>query len=185
MLRGYLGSPPLEDAGREDFKVTELANKTAEVGKVSLADVNAKAEDPLTVIAERDSIQGRIVMKGNGHLLGAFQGEVECDGELLVGKDAQVLANIRTRNIVVAGLVRGNVIASGRLKITSSGRLEGDAKVGSLIVQEGGVHYGALHVHPEGVPEDAPEPAAQAVEPQPARKPVSVDRVKKLWGEFF
>jgi cytoskeletal protein CcmA (bactofilin family) len=175
MLRGYLGSPPLEDAGREDFKVTELANKTAEVGKVSLADVNAKAEDPLTVIAERDSIQGRIVMKG----------EVECDGELLVGKDAQVLANIRTRNIVVAGLVRGNVIASGRLKITSSGRLEGDAKVGSLIVQEGGVHYGALHVHPEGVPEDAPEPAAQAVEPQPARKPVSVDRVKKLWGEFF
>jgi cytoskeletal protein CcmA (bactofilin family) len=160
--------------------VTEMANKTAEVGNMSLAVVNGKGEDPFTLIAERDSIQGRIVMKGNGHLLGAFQGEVECDGELMVGKDAQVLANIRTRNIVVAGLVRGNVTAMGRLKIMSSGRLEGDAKVGSLIVQEGGVHYGALHVHPEGVPEDAVE-EAPAEEPQPAR----IHRVKKLWGEFF
>lgn len=168
--------------------MTELANKTAEVGKVSLADVNGKGEDPFTLIAEGDSIRGQIVMKGNGHLLGGFQGEVDCDGELLVGKDAQVLANIRTRNITIAGLVRGNVTAKGRLKITSSGRLEGDARVASLIVQEGGVHFGAIHVHPEGVPEDAPEPVEQAPvaqEPQPVRVQISVDRVKKLWGEFF
>ena len=170
--------------------MSDLANKTAEVEKITLGSGNGKPEEPVTVIAPGDSLQGRLAMKGAGQLLGDFQGEVDCEGELLIGKDAKVSANIRTRNIVIAGLVRGNVTAVGRLKITTTGRLEGDARVGSLIVQEGGVHHGAIRVHPEGVPAEEeplviarPEPAAE--EAQPARIQLSVDRVKKIWGEFF
>jgi hypothetical protein len=55
--------------------------------------------------------------------------------------------------VTIAGFVRGNIVATSRLKITSTGRLEGDAKVGALVVQEGGVHHGVIRVHPEGVPE--------------------------------
>ena len=151
---------------------------------------NGKAEEMLTVLAAGDSLTGHLVMAGNGHLLGTFSGEVECSGELLIGPDAQVSANIHTRNIVISGFVRGNVTAVGRLKITTSGRLEGDARIGALVVQEGGVHHGAIHVHPEGLPA---EPEAVVVAPIAAEAaPVarvqlqaSVDRVKKFWGEFF
>lgn len=159
----------------------------AEIEKAT-ANGNGKAEE-LTVVAAGDSLQGRLTMKGNGHLLGTFSGEVDCDGELLVGTDASVSANIRTRNIVISGFVRGNIVAAGRLKITASGRLEGDARVGSLVVQEGGVHHGAIRVHPEGLPVDEePEVVALApeAEPQPrVQLQASVDRVKKFWGEFF
>lgn len=168
--------------------MTDVASKTAEIEKLT-AGANGRADEVVTTIAEGDTLQGRITVKGSGHLLGAFEGEIDCEGELLIGKDAHVAANIRTRNIVIAGVVRGNVVATGRLRIMSSGRLEGDARVGALIVQEGGVHHGVIRVHPEGLPAE-PEPVAVEAEPvaaaqEPARVTVSVDRVKKLWGEFF
>jgi cytoskeletal protein CcmA (bactofilin family) len=154
------------------------------------ASTNGKADDaPLTVVAKGDSMQGHLVIKGDCHLLGKFRGEVDCAGELIIGPEADVAANIRTERITIAGFVRGTITAPGRLKITPSGRLEGDARVGSLIVQEGGVHHGVIRVHPEGLPaeddtllETSEEPVA-ATAPRAAPSPVG--RVKKLWGEFF
>lgn len=138
----------------------------------------------VTVLAESDSLQGRLVITGDGQVLGQFSGDIECGGDLLIGPVAEVTATIRGNNITVAGTVRGNIVAVGRLKIASSGRLEGDARVGSLVVTEGGVHHGIIRVHPEGLPD---EPEVEAVQPQPtAEEPQTpVDRVRKFWGEFF
>ena len=146
-------------------------------------------EPKATVIAREDSLSGKLALKGPGHVLGSFSGEIECDGDLLIGPEANVEANIRGYRITVAGLVRGNVIAANRLKITSTGRLEGDATVGALVVQEGGVHYGVIRVHPEGIPDTPPERMSQVpaqstvVTVRPVTNPVG--RVRKLWGEFF
>ena len=142
-----------------------------------------------TVLAREDSLSGKLVLSGPGHVLGNFSGQIECDGDLLIGPEAHVEADIRGARITVAGLVRGNVIASNRLRITSTGRLEGDATVGALVVQEGGVHYGVIRVHPEGIPDTPPERMAQV----PAQStvvtlrtaPNPVGRVRKFWGEFF
>lgn len=142
-----------------------------------------------TVLGRDDALSGRLQLKGGGQLLGNFSGEVECDGDLLIGPEAHVEADIRTVRVTIAGFVRGNIVAASRLKITSTGRLEGDAKVGALVVQEGGVHHGVIRVHPEGVPERddkvvvdaAARPAIVAVKSAPD----PVGRVRKLWGEFF
>ena len=142
-----------------------------------------------TVLAKDDVLSGKLVLKGSGQVLGNFSGQIECDGDLLVGPDAHVEADIRGSRITVAGLVRGNIIASNRLKITSSGRLEGDATVGALVVQEGGVHYGVIRVHPEGIPDTPPDRMTQVpaqstvVTLKPAATPVG--KVRKFWGEFF
>jgi cytoskeletal protein CcmA (bactofilin family) len=151
-----------------------------------------REEMPLTVISEGDVLVGRLAMSGNGQVLGSFDGDLVCPGELLVGADARVRADIEAHDLVIAGHVHGNVVVRGRLKITTTGRLEGDAHVGALIVQEGGVHFGLLRVYPEGLPERPQEAVAELA--VVARKPVgsrtrplaaSVDRVKKMWGEIF
>src|SRR6202521_5877464 len=111
------------------------------------------AEPKTTVLGRGEGLSGRLQLKSGGQLLANFSGQVECDGDLLIGPEAHVEADIRTVKITIAGFVRGNVVAVSRLKITSTGRLEGDAKVGALVVQEGGVHHGVIRVHPEGVPE--------------------------------
>jgi len=142
-----------------------------------------------TIVARDDSLTGKLQMAGNGQVLGNFAGEIECDGELLVGPEAHVEADIRATRVTIAGYVRGNLVATSRLKISNTGRLEGDARVGALVVQEGGVHHGVIRVHPEGVPEspgpktEEPKPYAQ---PAPHRAvPDAVGRVRKFWGEFF
>src|SRR5476651_368193 len=146
-------------------------------------------EQKSTILGRDDTLSGRLQLKGGGQLLGNFSGQVECDGDLLIGSEAHVEADIRTVRVTIAGFVRGNIVAASRLKITSTGRLEGDAKVGALVVQEGGVHHGVIRVHPEGVPErddklviDAPSRAAVVA----AKSiPNPVGRVRKMWGEFF
>jgi len=146
-------------------------------------------EQKSTILGRDDALSGRLQLKSGGQILGNFTGEVECDGDLLIGSEAHVEANIRTVKVTIAGFVRGNVVAASRLKITSTGRLEGDAKVGALVVQEGGVHHGVIRVHPEGVPERddkivvdaAARPAAVVIKSVPN----PVGRVRKMWGEFF
>jgi cytoskeletal protein CcmA (bactofilin family) len=146
-------------------------------------------EPKATVLARDDVLTGRLQVKGGGQVLGSFNGQIECDGDLLIGPEAHVEADIRSSRVTIAGFVRGNVVAVSRLRITNTGRLEGDAKVGALVVQEGGVHHGVIRVHPEGLPEGedrvivdpTPRPAVVALKSVPN----PVGRVRKFWGEFF
>jgi cytoskeletal protein CcmA (bactofilin family) len=143
----------------------------------------------VTTLARSDSASGRWMITGRGEVLGSFTGEIDCASDLVIGRGADVSATIRGLDVVVAGLVRGNIIASGRLQITASGRVEGDARVGSLIVHEGGVHRGSMTVYPEGLPEDEEgyvEPAAELAQPGRATpQATAAALVKRFWGEIF
>ena len=146
-------------------------------------------EAKTTVLGRDDALSGRLVLKAGGQLLGNFSGQVECEGDLLIGPEAHVEADIRSARVTIAGFVRGKVVAVTRLKITSTGRLEGDAKVGALVVQEGGVHLGVIRVHPEGLPESDPVAVIETAQRPPVvafkTVPNPVGRVRKFWGEFF
>ncbi|MDQ2922854.1 MAG: polymer-forming cytoskeletal protein [Candidatus Dormibacteraeota bacterium] len=146
-------------------------------------------EPKSTVLARDDVLSGRLQVKGGGQVLGNFSGQIESDGDLLIGPDAHVEAEIRSERLTISGFVRGTVVAASRLKITSTGRLEGDARVGALVVQEGGVHLGVIRVHPEGVPDSEPAAIVDG-SPRPGAVafrtvPNPVGRVRKFWGEFF
>ena len=146
-------------------------------------------EPKSTVLARDDVLSGRLQVKGGGQVLGNFTGQIESDGDLLIGPDAHVEADIRSERVTISGFVRGTVVAANRLKITSTGRLEGDARVGALVVQEGGVHLGVIRVHPEGVPDSEPTAIVDG-SPRPGAVafrtvPNPVGRVRKFWGEFF
>ena len=161
------------------------------------AEVEAAAEQPMpapaavaaagdgSTLAMSDSCSGRWVIAGDGHVLGTFSGEIECAGQLLIGRSAELNADIRGGEVVVAGTVRGNIVARSRLRITPTGRLEGDAHAGALIVEEGGVHHGVIRVHPEGVPESVEPGPSAAARQDAAPTATPVDRVKRFWGQFF
>lgn len=167
-----------------DTALDTLGAPAANGGPDSLA-----GEAPSTVLARDDVVSGRLQIKGAGQILGSFSGHVECDGDLTIGPDAHVEADIHGARVTIAGYVRGNIVAESRLKITSTGRLEGDARVGALVVLEGGVHHGVIRVHPEGVPEAKDtaivDSTSRAGMVTLKALPNPVDRVRKFWGEFF
>ena len=153
-------------------------------------EVSTNTEARSTVLARDDVFNGRLQVKGSGQILGDFSGQIECDGDLVIGPEARVEADIKGARVTISGLVRGNIVAISRLKITNTGRLEGDARVGALVVLEGGVHHGVIRVHPEGIPE-ARDTAIIESTARPATVvalktlPNPVGRVRKFWGEFF
>jgi cytoskeletal protein CcmA (bactofilin family) len=169
--------------------MTDIAVETVEAPSSNGGSEPLGLESKATVLARDDVLAGKLIVKSGGQVLGNFSGQIESEGDLLIGPEAHVEADIRSNRVTIAGFVRGTVVAASRLKITSSGRLEGDARVGALVVQEGGVHHGVIRVYPEGVPE--PEHASVAeVAPRSTvvairAVPNPVGRVRKFWGEFF
>jgi cytoskeletal protein CcmA (bactofilin family) len=188
MLRKELGRG---EAGAKGGAMTETSVQTLDApGTNGEREAPPVAEAKSTVLARDDAFSGRLQIKGNGQILGHFSGQVECDGDLFIGPDAHVEADIQGTRVTISGLVRGNIIAISRLKITNTGRLEGDARVGALVVLEGGVHHGVIRVHPEGIPEAKDTAIIQSTS-RPATVvalktlPNPVGRVRKFWGEFF
>jgi len=167
--------------------MTEIALEPVGAPAVN-GDREFRSEPVTTVLATEDSLSGRLQIRGSGSVMGTFSGRIDCDGELLIGPDAHVEADLKAVKVTIAGFVKGNVTAITRLKIATTGRLEGDARVGALVVLEGGVHHGVIRVHPEGIP-DGPETSIVESRPASTAAPASsastIGKVRKFWGEFF
>src|SRR5438876_9425955 len=110
----------------------EVRNMSEMAVEPALATNPNGGPDPLgldpkaTVLAREDSLSGKLALKGTGQVLGNFSGQIESEGDLWIGPEAHVEAVISGARITVAGLVGGNVLASRRLMIYSTGWLAGD-----------------------------------------------------------
>jgi cytoskeletal protein CcmA (bactofilin family) len=88
-------------------------------------------------IGEKLSIKGEIAGEGDLELAGKFEGVIDVRGTVVVADRAEVDADITASTIVVAGRVRGNLSASGRVDILPQGVLTGNLKTGSLTAADG------------------------------------------------
>src|ERR1051326_6005755 len=84
-------------------------------------DREIRSESVTTVLAKEDSLSGRLQIRGNGQVLRTFSGRIDCDGELLVGPEAHVEADLKAAKVTIAGVVKGNVMATTRLKLPPTG----------------------------------------------------------------
>jgi cytoskeletal protein CcmA (bactofilin family) len=109
-----------------------------------LADVlDSPASDRIeNVIGPTATLVGELKCDGGVRIDGVFQGNLETMGNVIVGETAKVVADIVGRNISISGAVKGNISASGRLEILSTGIVWGDIDVASFLIDEGGVFSG-------------------------------------------
>lgn len=104
------------------------------------------------VLGASTHFEGRLTSDGNIRVDGVFEGSIETAGNVIVGEQARVMADIVANGVQVWGAVKGNVSAAGRLEILSSGRVWGDIKVAALLIDEGGVFRGQCLMQGEGEP---------------------------------
>ena len=108
-----------------------------------------------SIIGPGISIKGELRGDGVLTMLGQFEGEVVLNGAVHIGPDARVDANITASDIVIAGAVRGNLSAEGRVEILGSGSLTGTLKSGSLSAGNGATVKGEVWVEPSTAPREA------------------------------
>ena len=90
------------------------------------------------------AMQGRLVFKDpvNIRINGKFEGTLETKGNLTLGPNALVLADIVGDNIIVGGKVKGSVTAKERLTLLPSAMIEGDIYPAKLNIAEGAILEG-------------------------------------------
>lgn len=95
-----------------------------------------------TVIGAKSFFEGRFAVKGNLRIDGRFEGNVLRVDQLQVGPEGKVKSDIAATNVVVEGIVIGNITASTRILLLSTARVLGDIRTPELIIQDGVVLEG-------------------------------------------
>jgi len=73
---------------------------------------------------------------------GRLKGEIISTGRLFIEDSAVINANIQVGSIVIAGVVNGNIIATDKLEILTSGKVFGDIRTARLRIADGVVFKG-------------------------------------------
>lgn len=103
-----------------------------------------------TVIGQGAVINGSIKTEGTLRVDGKVEGEVSVTGDLLVGEKGVINANITAQNVTVAGTVKGNITANGKLDLLASGKVYGDISASDLVVSQGAILQGEVSMTAAG-----------------------------------
>ena len=79
---------------------------------------------------------------------GKLEGEIISEGTLILGKNAVVKGEVRTKSVTIHGTVNGNVTVQERCELKSNAELLGDLKAMRIIIEEGATFIGHSEVTP-------------------------------------
>ena len=99
-----------------------------------------------SVIGTGIAWKGNFSGSGGVRIEGAFEGEIDLRGLLVIGETGRLTCQqIRANNVIVAGTVRGDITAE-KIEIRSTGRVWGNLVTASLATEEGSFFRGQIHM---------------------------------------
>jgi cytoskeletal protein CcmA (bactofilin family) len=123
-----------------------------------------------SVIADGVNLRGKLTGSGGVRVEGAYDGEIELDGLLVIGQTGRVTCQLlRARHVIVAGALRGDILAE-KVEIRATGRVWGDVTTVAMATEEGAFLRGQIKMEEKidlGIARPAPAEAA----PPPDAKP--------------
>jgi len=99
-----------------------------------------------SVLGPEVVFRGRLSGRGGVRIEGAFEGEIALDGLLVIGESGRVTCEeVRARRVVVAGLLKGNILAE-KVEIRRTGRVWGDVRTVAFATEEGAFLRGKVQM---------------------------------------
>ena len=156
--------------GKREDVLTEGAQPAAATGTAPRAEARATATKPdhggndgMANIGKSITIKGDLAGNEDMVIEGKVDGKVELpNNQLTVGANGTVRAEVNAKAVVVVGRVTGNVHGTERVEIQATGIVEGDVNAPRLVVAEGAVLNGSIHMtKKEGAAAQPPAPSAE------------------------
>jgi len=104
------------------------------------------------VLSSDVEIKGSIKFQKELLIDGKVEGEINSDGVLTIGENADIRGEIKTKSITVFGKVHGNITVAERCELKSKCTLQGDLKAARLVIEEGATFIGKSEVTSGTVP---------------------------------
>jgi len=96
----------------------------------------------LTVMGETARLEGKFNIAESIQIECEIAGEINVDGKLVIGEKGVVRADVHTADALIMGRYEGNMVATGNVEITSTGRVSGNIETDSLVISKGGFFNG-------------------------------------------
>ncbi len=95
-----------------------------------------------TTLGRETVFKGTMKFSESLKIDGKFEGDIESSGFLYIEEGALVKADIKVRAVVVGGIVHGNITASEKLEMLSTGQVYGNIRTAKLRIADGVVFDG-------------------------------------------
>lgn len=112
-----------------------------------------------SVIDPHASFNGKYASDRDLRIEGEANGEIECQGTLIISPQARVRSTITAHNVIINGDYEGDVNCGGRFEIGPTGRVKGTVKTQVLVVKEGAHWEGSVVMVHEARPATPPAQA--------------------------
>lgn len=124
-------------------------------------------QEGTALLSRNVSFDGTLVGTGRGliRLEGHFKGKIRHEGQLIIAETAVVNATVEGQEVIVMGLVEGDITAMRRLELKPTARVVGNVKARRLTVEEGASLIGACEV---AVAPDEESPPGDGAPSEPA-----------------
>ncbi len=121
-----------------------MVHSVLELGKARHRRTLDKVGGIATIIGTDSTFIG--VLRGNDNVvvLGRIEGECDLNATILLEEPGRFEGNIVAENVIIAGEVRGNVMARNKLEIASSARIVGDVSGEVIAIAEGASIHGQM-----------------------------------------
>jgi len=106
-----------------------------------------KIEKETTFLGKDTELEGKLTFHGTVRMDSHFKGEISSDGNLIVGEEAMVEANIHICYILIRGEIHGNIIADQRVDIHAPGKVFGTIHAPTVLMDEGTILEGQTHMY--------------------------------------
>ena len=104
----------------------------------------------LTVVGETAKMEGKFQIADSIQIECEVGGELVVGGKLVIGEKGAVHANVQTVDAIIMGHYDGNMVATGNVEITATGRVSGNIQTDSLVISKGGFFNGNVTKINEG-----------------------------------
>lgn len=87
-----------------------------------------------TLLAKGVKMNGTLKAESGVKIEGEFEGVIDTNGTLVIGKEGIVKAEIKARDCIIGGKVVGNISATNKIELESGASLSGDVKCRGIII---------------------------------------------------
>jgi cytoskeletal protein CcmA (bactofilin family) len=111
-----------------------------------------------TIIGTGVTLKGTLKSQSDIMIDGHLAGDIQAEGDVTVGVNAVIDANITAANVTIAGRLNGHIAASGSASILQTGNVKGDITATGLAISAGAVFIGRSNMSspPELTPPEEP-----------------------------
>jgi cytoskeletal protein CcmA (bactofilin family) len=97
-------------------------------------------------ICDGTEIKGTIKSSTDYRIDGHIEGNIQCEGKIIIGEKGYVKGEIVSKNMEVSGKIEGNISIDGLLTLRSSASVEGEIMTNKLVIEVGARFNGTCHM---------------------------------------